>query len=149
MAVGLRPWVVSAADAMQDELRGVGARLRVRRGRPPRVKGDATELGLVVSNLLRNAISAVRGAPPDERRIDVGALARAGRVWVVVGDRGCGLPPGSADRVLDPLFTTWPEGTGLGLAICRAIVEGHGGMFRVRPRAGGGGVFGFCLEKSS
>ena len=43
-------------------------------------------------------------------------------------------------RALDPFFTTRPSGTGLGLAIVARIVDAHGGVLRIKSKAGAGTV---------
>ena len=60
-------------------------------------------------------------------------------VRVGIADRGVGLPPGGADRLFEPFYTTKKSGgTGLGLAISRDIVRRHGGDIQLAPREGGG-----------
>jgi two-component system osmolarity sensor histidine kinase EnvZ len=62
--------------------------------------------------------------------------------YVEVLDRGPGIPPADAERMLEP-FTRMDtarstSGTGLGLAIVDRIARLHGGCIKLLPREGGG-----------
>ena len=52
-------------------------------------------------------------------------------------------------RALDPFFTTRPSGTGLGLAIVARIVDAHGGVLRIKSKAGAGTVMHVFLPLSA
>ena len=112
----------------------------------PTVYGDATQLGLVLQNLIGNALKFGGAAPP---RIHV-AARREGRQWTFsVRDHGIGLEPRHAERifqVFQRLHTPseYP-GTGIGLAICKKIIERHGGRIWVESRPGAGATFFFTL----
>ena len=107
----------------------------------PLVVGHASKLEQVFSNLLQNALHAVKEAsvPQDHRvRLSVSSDSE----WVVVGveDTGVGMPESLARRVFEPFVTTRAAsgGTGLGLFICREVVESFGGKLDVKssPLAG-------------
>jgi len=62
-----------------------------------------------------------------------------------VVDNGPGIPPGEAERIFEPFYSTKDSGLGMGLAICRAIVVAHGGALSFDPNPDGGAVFQFTL----
>ncbi|WP_020673963.1 ATP-binding protein [Amycolatopsis nigrescens] len=101
----------------------------------PPVPAYAGELNQVWTNLIDNAVAAMRGS---------GTLTiRTGRtddlVRVEIRDTGPGIPAGIRDRIFEPFFSTKPagEGTGLGLDISRRIiVDRHGGRLRVESEPG-------------
>jgi two-component system, NtrC family, sensor kinase len=64
-------------------------------------------------------------------------------VFVVVSDRGPGVPEAERERIFDPFYTTKPpgSGTGLGLAIVQRIVDEMGGLVWVEDARGGGAAF--------
>lgn len=109
----------------------------------PSVAVDRTELEQALLNLVTNAIDAMPGGG----RLSLAARREDGRVALVVGDSGDGIPPADLARVFDPLFTTKPKGkgTGLGLPILREVVEAHGGTVRLESREGQGTIALVCL----
>lgn len=98
-------------------------------------------------NLIRNAVEATADVADARLQVAVRAAAAAegtagagGWLEVQVEDNGSGLPPGQADRVFEPDFTTKTRGTGLGLALVRQAVEADGGTIEA-GQAEGGAVF--------
>ena len=107
----------------------------------PLVLGHASKLEQVFSNLLQNALHAVREASvPQDHRVRLSVSSES--EWVIVGveDTGVGMPESLARRVFEPFVTTRAAsgGTGLGLFICREVVESFGGRLHVKssPLAG-------------
>ncbi len=92
----------------------------------PSIPAFAGELNQVWTNLIDNAVSAMKGS---------GTLTvRTGwdrdQVFVEFCDTGHGVPPEIRNRIFEPFFTTKPvgEGTGLGLDISwRIVVNKHHG----------------------
>ena len=113
------------------------------------VQVDPRLLTRVVENLLGNAAKYCR--PGALASVDVAAVeGAAGRVEVLVKDRGIGIPAGEEDRIFEafhrvPEHATAYAGTGLGLAICRQVIERHGGSICAEPRRGGGTIFRMTL----
>jgi nitrogen fixation/metabolism regulation signal transduction histidine kinase len=86
---------------------------------------DRDQMVQVLTNLVQNALDAVRGAPGGRVTVE---LARAdGRARLSVRDNGPGFAPEVRKRLFEPYLTTKAEGTGLGLAIVQRIVVEHGG----------------------
>lgn len=104
---------------------------------PARLRGIERDFGLLVSNLIENAI---RYTPPGGV-VDVGVRIDGADVVIEVADTGCGIPDELLPRVFDRFFRApglVPEGTGLGLAICLAIARRHGLSLTLRNRPTGG-----------
>jgi C4-dicarboxylate-specific signal transduction histidine kinase len=94
----------------------------------PQVKGALVQIQQVLLNLIINALDAVEGLPPAERRITISTRSDKGDVAEVsVRDFGMGLPKERPDKIFDHFFSTKQQGMGMGLAIVRSIVEAHGG----------------------
>jgi PAS domain S-box-containing protein len=101
----------------------------------PVIQAYASELNLVWTNIIDNAIDAMDGQ---------GTLivrTRQEDPWVVVEieDDGPGIPEENQSRIFDPFFTTKGpgKGTGLGLNISRnLVVQKHQGQVSVKSRPG-------------
>jgi two-component system sensor kinase FixL len=103
---------------------------------------NRVEIQQVVLNLVRNAIEALEGMPPERRDIVLRtAPGPEAEVELSVIDSGPGVDPKILDRLFSPFVTTKPAGAGLGLAIGRSIVEAHKGTLRYRPNGAGGACF--------
>jgi two-component system nitrogen regulation sensor histidine kinase NtrY len=102
----------------------------------PTVDVDREQMRRALTNLVDNAIAAVRG--------HAGANGQAGHVLVrtahepalhsvrlEVADDGGGIAPADRRRVFEPYFSTKARGTGLGLSIVSRIVADHHGTIRV------------------
>jgi PAS domain S-box-containing protein len=113
------------------------------------VLADAVQLQQVLLNLIVNACEAMAASPPDGRRLTIATrTVDEGRsIECSVADRGCGIPPGQAERIFQPFVTTKKQGLGLGLAICRSIIEAHGGrLWAENPADQCGAVFRFTAS---
>jgi two-component system nitrogen regulation sensor histidine kinase NtrY len=105
--------------------------------RLPTVELDRDQIRRVLTNLIDNAIAAVReqrerdpasGAGRVELRTVHDAPLQA--VRLEVADDGTGIAVEHRRRIFDPYFSTKDHGTGLGLAILSRIVADHGGYVR-------------------
>ena len=88
---------------------------------------DATQLGQVIENLVRNAIEAMEG----KGRLELELVNRPTAIDIFVRDSGPGIPAAVRNQIFDPLFSTKSFGTGLGLTLSKAIIEAHGGAFEI------------------
>ena len=112
----------------------------------PLVVGDRIQLQQVILNLVMNAIEAMSGINPPQRKLLVASVKDGSDgVLVEVRDSGAGLDQTALDRLFEAFYTTKPEGMGMGLAISRTIVEAHGGELTAKPNAPQGAIFRFRL----
>ena len=111
------------------------------------VEADRSRVGLVMSNLLANAL---KYSPPD-KWVQVTIAVEEDRATVSVRDEGPGIPLSEQQRIFDRFYQiedhlTRPNGgVGLGLYICRRFVEGMHGRLWVDSRPGQGSTFSFSL----
>jgi len=98
---------------------------------------DPHQIGLVLDNLLLNAIQAM----PDGGVLTVRAHPAGGRVEISVEDTGVGIAPEHRERIFEPLFTTKSKGIGLGLSLVKRLVEANNGAIRVESAPGTGTRF--------
>jgi signal transduction histidine kinase len=92
----------------------------------PRIMAYGGELNQVWTNLIDNAIDAVKGTG----KICIGTSREGDHVVVEIVDYGSGIPKEVQAHMFEPFFTTKSigSGTGLGLVIChRIIADRHGG----------------------
>lgn len=92
---------------------------------------DPDQIKRVMTNLLDNAVSAIREMPDKKIEIRSQWFADLRLVRVYVGDSGPGIPALAKSQIFDPYYTTKKDGSGLGLAIVKRIVEDHSGFIRV------------------
>ena len=94
---------------------------------PLYVLAEEVRLEQVIVNLISNALDALEGQA--DRRIDIGAEAKGGRIRIEVSDNGPGIAEKHRDAIFDPFFTTKPAGLGLGLGLSMSynIVKDFGG----------------------
>jgi signal transduction histidine kinase/ActR/RegA family two-component response regulator len=99
------------------------------------VRGSASELREVFTNLILNAVDAL----PRGGVIRVGAAPDGDRVRASVEDDGIGMSSETLRRAFEPFFTTkGVEGTGLGLSMVYGIVQRHGAALDVTSEPGRG-----------
>jgi len=136
--------------ALQDSLGLLGPALRAAgialRVEPPErrvlVNCDATGLEQVFTNLIGNAMDALRGRP-DALLVIRLHLPRRGLLEVSVRDNGPGIGAQDLPHLFEPFYTTKPRGhgLGLGLSIVEDIVEQSGGHISVDNLQEGGACF--------
>ena len=116
----------------------------------PSVLGNSERIGLVLQNLLSNALKYQDSRPP---RIHISATRHDNEYIISVRDNGIGFDPQYADRIFG-LFKRLHRaeeypGTGVGLALCKQIIEQHGGRIWADSKPGQGSTFFFSLPGSS
>jgi two-component system phosphate regulon sensor histidine kinase PhoR len=111
------------------------------------MRGDRAQLGLLLSNLIDNALryTAAKGA------VCVRLEAAEGRARIQIVDNGQGIPASELPRIFERFYrvdkarTRQTGGTGLGLAIVRHVAEAHGGAVRVESELARGSTFTVTL----
>jgi PAS domain S-box-containing protein len=120
------------------ELRNVKIDVEVLPGRVGNIKGNASELREVTTNLIFNSVDAM----PHGGRIRLESRMDGTDVLIEVRDTGRGMSEEVKARVFDPFFTTkGTAGMGLGLSVVYGIVERHGGKIAVDSELGRGTRF--------
>jgi two-component system phosphate regulon sensor histidine kinase PhoR len=107
------------------------------------VRGDRAQLGLLLSNLLDNALRHTSAKGTVCVRLE--GTERSATIQVI--DTGEGIPATELPRVFERFYRVdkararQTGGTGLGLAIVRHVAEAHGGTVRVDSELGRGSTF--------
>lgn len=104
----------------------------------PLISANGSELNQIWTNLIDNALDAMKGNPEGDRVLSIRTAVELCNVLVEIADNGPGMPEELLSRIFEPFFTTKPvgEGTGLGLDIVRRIVENHKGTIHVESQPG-------------
>jgi two-component system C4-dicarboxylate transport sensor histidine kinase DctB len=105
------------------------------------VTAGEVRLGLVIQNLLTNAVDAVSNQPVRQVTLTISIEGEWGVIRVA--DTGRGIEPAAIDRMFDPFFTTkrTGEGLGLGLSITYNIVKDFNGNLSAEDNQNGGATF--------
>ena len=101
----------------------------------PHIEAYASELNQVWTNIIDNAIDAMKGRGEITLRTNL----EDNHVAVEIIDNGPGIPENIQARIFEPFFTTKPpgSGTGLGLHISHdIIVNRHHGQLSVESKFG-------------
>jgi len=101
----------------------------------PHIQVRGSELNQVWTNIIDNAIHAVKGIG----NIVITTRSENSHIVVEITDSGDGIPRELQGRIFDPFFTTKDvgSGTGLGLVISHRIVaDGHGGEIEFESEPG-------------
>jgi signal transduction histidine kinase len=144
--VDLDELVTQATSVLSLAIEETGATVEVQ-GDLPEVYGERSLLGLVMQNLISNAVKFHGDEPPVVRV----SSRRDGERWELsVADNGIGIDAEYADRIF-VIFQRLHSrdayaGTGIGLTMCRKVIEYHGGEIWLEPsRNGAGSTFRFTL----
>jgi signal transduction histidine kinase len=101
----------------------------------PKIEAYASELNQVWTNLIDNAIDAMKG----EGEITLRTYSRPESAVVEIIDSGPGIPEEVRQRIWEPFFTTKAPGVGTGLGlhiVYNIIADKHRGQVQVESRPG-------------
>ncbi len=129
------------------EAKGIALAVQCAADLPSRLRGDATRLGQIATNLVNNAIKFTQTGQVEielscAKPTDAGLLVR-----LSVRDSGIGITPEGLARLFKPFSqadtstTRRFGGTGLGLSIARRLVDLMGGDIGVTSTVGVGSEF--------
>ena len=143
-AIDVRDVVEGAARIVQDKARRSGLNLRIEKPNEPlTIVADARKLRQILVNLLSNAVKYTQPGGS----VTVACQSLGGRgVSIAVRDTGLGIHPDDLPLAMERFGrieqpgASINDGVGLGLPLTKALVELHGGSFRLDSRPGKGTV---------
>jgi PAS domain S-box-containing protein len=115
--------------------------------RIPKVTADKNKIGVVITNLLDNAIKFT----PKNGKIKIETKKEKKDIVISVSDTGVGIEKDKLNKIFDRFYQIDSEfkypysGIGLGLALCKEIVNAHNGKIWVKSKRGKGSTFYFSL----
>ena len=95
--------------------------------------GDFTMLQQIITNLLRNAVEAMRNTDQQHKYIEVSVSHGSDHIKIEIKDNGQGISVDSDEWLFTPFVTTKQDGMGVGLSICKSLVELHQGQLWITP----------------
>ncbi len=112
----------------------------------PIIQADKIHFQQVISNIIRNAIDAMRdnNSPWPKLIIETNRTKKS-EIEISISDTGPGISPQILPHIFIPHFTTKNYGLGLGLAVSKSIVETHNGILTAEPNPVGGSCFKIIL----
>lgn len=111
------------------------------------IKGDKERIGIVISNLISNAIKY----SPNAKTIKIKSWSEVDKVLVSIQDFGIGIPKEAQENIFQLFYrvgtpdVTKTSGVGLGLYISTTIIKAHGGRIWVKSEHGRGSTFYISL----
>jgi signal transduction histidine kinase len=120
-----------------------GLAITLKANGPAPVSGSERDLGLLVRNLVENAIQYSRPGGS----VDVRIFRENGWAVLEVRDSGIGIPSKDRARIFERFYrvdrarSRATGGTGLGLAIVKHVVENHSGTVSIDSELGRGTTF--------
>ena len=136
------------AEMMRELFDGKGLGLRLDLPEEVQVAGDRVALGLLVRNLLENALKFTA-----DGQVGVRVRVREARAYLEVWDSGPGIPQAALHHLFERFYQAdvrhRQQGSGLGLALAESIAVWHSGSLSARNRPEGGAVFVLELPTNS
>lgn len=106
---------------------------------------DRTQLIRVVTNLVKNAVQAIKYI--ENPKVLVEVINHPNEVEIAVSDNGKGITEENKPLIFEPKFTTKTSGMGLGLAMVKNIVETYNGTITFTSEEGKGTIFKLVFPK--
>ena len=126
----------------EPEARGVVVEVLTELAETPDIRGNLSELGDVILNLLLNAVEGM----PEGGAITITTQAVDAGVQLTVSDTGAGMDEETRRRAFEPFFTTKTDiGSGLGLSTVHGTMTRWGGTVEVDSTPGEGTTFTLWL----
>jgi len=138
--------IINSSEQIADD-KNINLKFQEPRMKLPPVKLDREKIGLVLQNLIENAIHYTLPGG----KVTVSLKRVKNEIEVSVADTGIGIPKEQQRRVFTKFFRAANAirmetgGTGLGLYITKNIIEAHGGEIWFESKEGKGATFRFTL----
>ena len=132
----------SLAEAVEDAVaaleslfakKGIKVRLDTT-STPLKVRMNPSTIKAALIHILRNAGEA----SPENSDILIKIGRKQGNPFVMVTDKGPGIPPQVREKIFKDVVTTKPSGTGMGLLLVKQIMQEHQGRVEIKSQEGKG-----------
>ena len=142
---------VSVSFGEMAKKKNISIKKAIQPGHELWVDVDAGKVAIVLSNIIKNAITFTN----ENGEVVIRGEQHPDYVKVSVKDNGIGIPSKDLPHVFDRFYqveghlTRRHGGMGLGLSVAKVMVEMHGGRIWVDSEEGNGSIFSFILPVRS
>ena len=136
--VNLRPVIEEVLELLKPQIEESGTPVTLDLPEEAWLEADFSGLRQVLYNVILNALQAMAGQEPGNRRLTIGGRRESAQWFLWIDDTGEGIPAGEEKKVFEVFHSTKAAGSGFGLAIARAIIKSHDGEIAARCREQGG-----------
>ncbi|MGB9592180.1 MAG: sensor histidine kinase, partial [Candidatus Kryptoniota bacterium] len=140
--VNLAHSLMDTVSMFTDEAKRRSVKIELNCDESIMLDADATRLNEIFTNVLSNALEAVRD---NEGKISITAKRVNDKSLIEFADNGRGISNEIMSKIFVPFFTTKQGGTGLGLPIVKRLVNAHGGEISVHSIEGKGTTVAITL----
>jgi PAS domain S-box-containing protein len=143
--------IEDALRLVDADLKSSGVRVEVN-AEPgmPELHTDRHKVTQILVNLITNARQAMDNTDADDRILTINISRDGTHGYIVMQDRGCGIPRENLTRIFNHGFTTKPEGHGFGLhGAANAAKEVGGALTGASDGPGTGATFTLKLPVAS
>ena len=106
---------------------------------------DRQLIELVLINILKNALEAIRDRPI--RKVELALEENKGKVFLKISDTGPGIAKEAMEKIFLPFYTTKKQGSGIGLSLSKQIIQMHQASISVETAPGKGSTFILSFPK--
>ena len=147
--IQLEELTASTINSFNDKIqkKKMKIKLIVPEKKMPAVKVDAEKIGIVIFNLLDNAIDY----SSEKSKIEISFSSNYKEITFAIKDNGAGIPNSQKKRIFSKFFRgenvikMETEGTGLGMFIAKNIIDAHHGKIWFESEEKKGTTFYFTL----
>jgi len=145
--LGLYDVIIEKVDLLAESSSVKAITIHVEIDRDLRVRADKNQLGLIIRNLVSNAIKFSQ----EGGVVIIGAIKKKDQVEVAITDNGVGIAAADIEKLFragvnfSKPGTKNEKGIGLGLLLVKEFVELNNGTIHVTSKLGEGSTFTFSL----
>ena len=104
----------------------------------PKIYFNKLHLRDAISNLIANAIEALKESNKEEKKIKISTDYDNYLFYITIHDNGIGIEKEKIDSIMEPFFTTKKDSSGLGLNFVHGFAHTNGGKVEIQSTPGEG-----------
>jgi two-component sensor histidine kinase len=140
----LSPYLHTIIEKVRESWPDAGVTFSVECSNDIRMQADPECLKGIMTNLLDNAVKAVK----HDGTVTISASEKGDQIEFAVKDTGCGIRRKALPHVFERFYRGSGDGIGLGLTIVKELVDVCKGTIAVRSARGKGSIFTVSIPRS-